>query len=199
MPSPREVAKMLAVFAELFPRPITEQTAKVYEMALSDLTDDQLQYATAKLVRDCTFFPKPVEIREAVGANAKPLPDVAGIVNRLRGLVTYHNGYEHMPSVERVREHCGDAIAQAYGFVGPNRMEGVVFDGSGTGVNIAAREFAEQLADAQESGLPVALPPMQPVKQLISASQSVFIDGQPQRINVAGLLAAIPREDCPDA
>jgi hypothetical protein len=190
MPNPREVAKMLAVFAELFPRPITEQTAKVYEMALSDLTDEQLQYATAKLVRDCTFFPKPVEIREAVGANAKPLPDVRGICDRIRGLVTYHNGYEHMPSVERVREHCGDAIAQAYGLVGPARMEGVVFGGSGTGADIAAREFAAQLEAAQDAGLSVALPPMQAMKLLGHANQTASRSNQPTRIgaSIAGLL-----------
>lgn len=190
MPSRREIAKMLAVFAELYPRPITEQTAGVYEMALSDLTDEQVQIATATLVRTATFFPKPAEIRKAVGANTQPPPDVAGILNRICGLVTYHNGHEYMPSVERVREMCGDAIAQAYGYVGPNRMEGVVFGGIGTGVDIATREFAEALAEAQDAGHSVALPPIQDTKRLSNASQSVFVDGRPQHIgnHIAALL-----------
>jgi hypothetical protein len=193
MPSRREIAKMLAVFAELYPRPITEQTAGVYEMALSDLTDDQIQYATAQLVRTATFFPKPAEIREAVGANVQPAPDTAGILNRIRGLVTYHNGREYMPSVERVSEALGDAIAQAYGYVGPSRMEGVVFGGSGTGVDIAAREFATALAEAQDAGQCVALPPMRDTKQLSNANQSLFVDSRPNGVSshIAALLETV--------
>jgi hypothetical protein len=154
------VVKTLAVFGSLFPRDITPELVTIYHAALEDVTDPELTVAMAKCVKTAKFFPQPAELRDAVGANERSaLPDVAGICERIRGLVTHSAGYgESMPSVERVRQVLGDAIADAYGFVGPQRLEGVIFRGSGTGVDIARREFSDHLYAAQKDGQNIALP-----------------------------------------
>ncbi len=190
MASEAKVQWALSVLSVLSPeRQMTREQVAAYAMALGDMTDEQLDYAVKRAVRECRFYPKPAELRDFAGVNVKPKPDVSGTLDRIRALVTYHRG-DQMPSVERVRESLGDAIANAYGYVGPQRLESVVLGGSGVGADIAGREFATALADAQESGQDVSLPPFREMKQLSNASQSVFIDGQPTRIgqHIAGLL-----------
>lgn len=194
MASDGKVQWALSVLSVLSPeRQMTREQVAAYAMALGDMTDEQLDYAVKRAVRECKFYPKPAELRDFAGVNAKPKPDVTGIISRIRGLVTFFNGAEHMPSVELVRDQLGDAIANAYGFVGPRRLESVVFDGVGVGADIAAREFASALEGAQEAGQSVALPPLTEMKRLSNASQSLFIDGPPQRIgqHIAGLLREV--------
>lgn len=173
------VAKTLAVFGALFPRDITPELVSIYHAALSDVSDDALRVAMGKCVQTARFFPQPAEIRDTVGANAKPLPDVDGIVERLKGMCDYHPQYgTTMPRVERVRAELGDAIADAYGFVGPKRLEAVVFGGEGTGADIAAREFAEHLLDAQQAGAEVRM--LQPVgRPMLSAPSVTLYDARP--------------------
>lgn len=171
------VVKTLAVFGALFPRDISPELVSIYHAALSDVSDDDLKLAMGKCVQTARFFPQPAELRDKVGANVKALPDMSAIHARLRSLVFVTGRSEDLPSVEKVRAHCGDAIASAYGLVGPKRLEGFVFDGTGVGTDIAVREFAKAIADAQESGQDIALPPLPQVKQLGNASQSLFVDG----------------------
>lgn len=154
------VVKTLAVFGSLFPRDISPELVSIYHAALEDVGDDGLRAAMAQCVRTAKFFPTPAEIRDAVGANNRSaLPDVSGICERIRGLCSYHpQAGDTLPSVERVRQVLGDAIADAYGYVGPARLEGVIFRGSGTGVDIARREFADLLAAAQKDGQHIAIP-----------------------------------------
>lgn len=195
MASDGKVQWALSVLSVLSPeRQMTREQVAAYAMALGDMTDEQLDYAVKRAVRECRFYPKPAELRDFAGVNAKPKPDVSGALDRIRALVTYYNG-EQMPSVERVRDALGDVIANAYGYVGPQRLEAVVLGGSGVGVDIAAREFATALSDAQASGQDIALPPLTAMPQLSNASQSLFLDGQPQRIgtHIAGLLPFVSK------
>lgn len=190
------IASVLHGFGITFRTPITKELAQTWIRALADVPDDLLQVAANRVVLECEFFPTPAKVRNLAGMNATQKPDVTGILNRIRGLTTYHpNIGDQMPSVERVRAELGDAIANAYGYIGPRRLEAVVFDGVGTGADIAAREFATALDDAQDAGQSVALPPMRQTKQIGTASQSVFYDNaRPTRIgqHIAGLLGDTP-------
>lgn len=183
--------KMLAVNFRHSPDP---QLPDLWLAAFADLTDEQMQKATVAIVSTDDFFPTVKRVRDVLGLNHKPKPDVAGTFARLRALTTYHpNTGDTMPSVERVREELGDAIADAYGFVGPKRLEAAVFDGTGTGADIAAREFAEQLEAAQDAGLSVALPPMHAMKLLGHANQTASRSDQPQRIGGMRPIAQLMR------
>ena len=152
----------------------------IWWLALQDVPDDRLSAAVGRIVARSRFFPTVAEVRDALGLNVQPLPDVTGICERLRGMCDYHPNHGTMlPSVERVRRELGEAIADAYGYIGPNRLEAVVFGGGGVGADIAGREFATALSTAQEAGQVVALPPVRETPRLSNASQSVFIDGVP--------------------
>ncbi len=174
MASNTAVAACLAVLKHLpSDSPVTAETVAFYALGLRDLSDDALERATARAAASCTFRPQPAELIKLSG-HQPSLPDVDGIVSRLRGMCDYHPQYgTKMPSVERVRNELGDAIADAYGFVGPKRLEAVVFGGDGTGAEIAAREFAELLRDAQRDGADVQLLP--PVARPMLAAPSVTL------------------------
>ena len=191
MASKQTIAKCVAILGTAFPKDIPVGLLDVWTLALADVADADLERATLTAIQTSEFFPSIKAIRDAAGVNAKSLPGTAGILTRLRGMMGFH---EEMPSVERVREELGDAIANAYGFVGPKRLEAVVLDGEGVGADIASREFATALRNAQESGQSVTLPPLSEVKRLSNARQSLFIDGEPpKRIgqHIAGLLPQV--------
>lgn len=196
MASEQKIQWALSVLSVLSPeRQMTREQVAAYAMALGDMTDEQLDYAVKRAVRECKFYPKPAELRDLAGVNSKPKPDVTGILARIKALTTYHpNTGDTLPSVERVREELGDAIANAYGYIGPRRLEAVVFEGVGVGADIAGREFATALEDAQDAGQVVALPPMREMRRLSNANQSVFVDGaEPQRLaqHIGGLLKSV--------
>ena len=57
-----------AMFAS-FSSECTEATLQGYWLGLSDLTIEQVEAAVAKSIRECKFVPRPVELRELVGAH----------------------------------------------------------------------------------------------------------------------------------
>lgn len=183
MASKQAIGAAMLGLAANYNRDIAPELVGIWMKALHDVTDEQLDVSVQRIVAESKFFPTVAEVREKAGANAQPLPDTDGILRRIRGLVTFDARYgESMPSVERVRDALGDAIADAYGFVGPRRLEAVVFGGSSVGVDIAAREFGSALQAAQKSGQVIALPSGAEVKQLSNREQSVFLsDAVPQR------------------
>lgn len=193
MASKQAIATALKGLAANYGTALDPDLPDIWLLGLQDVEDAALMQAMGKVVATDEFFPKLARVRNLLGMNVQPLPDVNGIVERLRGMCDYHPNYgTTLPSVERVRAELGDAIADAYGFIGPKRLEAVVFSGEGVGADIAAREFGEHLQAAQKVGANVTLLPSTARKQLSNASQSVFLDGaRPQRIgqHIRGLLA----------
>lgn len=177
MASTEAVARCLSIIKHLpSDGPLTAESVTFYALGCRELTDAELEAATARAVSSCTFRPQPAELVKLSGY--KPaLPDVNGIVARLRGMCDYHPNYgTSLPSVERVRAELGDAIADAYGYIGPKRLESVVFGGEGVGADIAAREFGEHLLDAQKVGANVSLPA--PVARPMLAAPSITLYGE---------------------
>jgi hypothetical protein len=165
----------------------------IWLLGLQDVGDADLLRAIGKIVAEDEFFPKLARVRNVLGLNRKTPPDVTGILERIRALTTYHpNTGDTLPRVETVRDELGDAIANAYGFVGPNRLQAVVFGGSGVGADIAGREFADALEHAQEAGESVALPPVSQSKRLTAGRPSVTIYGE-RPAPLIPLLASGPR------
>jgi len=62
------VARMFAIFAEVWPREAeraSDLTLEVYGRVLADIQDDLLSAAVVSVVCGATFYPKPAEIRRA--------------------------------------------------------------------------------------------------------------------------------------
>lgn len=59
----------LAVLAEAFGEPMSKARSAAYFDALADLPLDDVRAAIRSALRDCTFFPKPVELRKYSGTH----------------------------------------------------------------------------------------------------------------------------------
>lgn len=169
MATPNAVGKCLALFGSIFPRDISPELTQVWIDAFSDVTDEQLGAVTRTAIKTAKYFPVPAELRDMLGANHRALPDVAGIRDRLRHMAAQND--DRMPSVERVRLVLGPAIASAYSFIGPHRLEGFVFDGYGVGTDIATREFGDALSAEQDHGADLTLPSVADTLRLNAAPQ----------------------------
>lgn len=180
MASTEAVVRCLSVLKHLpSDTPLTEESVAFYAIGLRGLSDDQLDRATERAVSSCTFRPMPKDLLALV-AEPKPLPDVRGILERLRGMCDYHPNYgTTLPSVQRVRNELGDAIADAYGFIGPKRLEAIVFDGEGVGADIAMREFADHLYAAQKDGADITLLPSV-ARPMLAAPSLTLYDNAPR-------------------
>ena len=64
-----EFTKILTGLAAMFDKPLTELLRDMYFGALQDLTIEQINNAGNQLARTATFFPKPVEFRNAINGN----------------------------------------------------------------------------------------------------------------------------------
>jgi hypothetical protein len=60
-------AELLALLGETFQEPISEARCAAYFDALRDLPLAAVQAAVREALRDCRFFPRPVELRERAG------------------------------------------------------------------------------------------------------------------------------------
>ena len=56
----------LAVMAETFDKPLSALLIKVYQRALSDYSDDQIEHAMMTAIMSLKWFPKPVELIELI-------------------------------------------------------------------------------------------------------------------------------------
>lgn len=81
-----KMAEWLSALGETFDREISDALAEVYSRALSDLTDDELDRGMGLVIRNCRFFPKPVEILEYARGGAAPAKD--------RALLAFHSVYD---------------------------------------------------------------------------------------------------------
>lgn len=164
MATPDAIAGALALLAEARPdRAITAQTVQVYAVALEDIDDAALGRAVKRALRECKFFPVPAELREFAGVakpRPVPAPDVAELVRQIWGHAEDSPGYgQRPPRVELVRQVFGDSVAEAYGYVGPERL----FSSNQTTWEIARRDFAEELRASMSARAERALPPMRPL------------------------------------
>ena len=62
----KEFAAVMLGIAEVFRATLTEQRIKLYAQALSDLSQEQVESAAARAIRECRYFPTPRELREFV-------------------------------------------------------------------------------------------------------------------------------------
>lgn len=71
-------AQLCAMLAETFGEVISPVRAAAYWEALADLPFDRVRQGALRCLRTCTFFPKPAEIRDAVGKREplRVVPDV---------------------------------------------------------------------------------------------------------------------------
>jgi hypothetical protein len=149
MASREAVAKTVAVLAAtLGNREVTPAMIEGYAFALEDVEDGRLATAMRRALTDCKFFPTPSELRDFAGmpkAADEPTPDVEGLLKNIWGHADYDPQYGTTPPrVEVVRAVFGDAVAEAYGYVGPGRL----FSSNETTWTIARRDFAESLRSA---------------------------------------------------
>lgn len=68
MASNETIAKVVALLCEAFGRKPTPATFEVFAVALSDLSDQQVDAAGGIAARRCKFMPTPAELREFAGA-----------------------------------------------------------------------------------------------------------------------------------
>ena len=62
------MAAILAQFAELWDKQLTESLLNIYIAALEDLAIEDIEDAARDALRDSSYFPKPVDLRRLVGA-----------------------------------------------------------------------------------------------------------------------------------
>ena len=185
MASREAVGKSLAVLGATFPRDITPELVAVWLEVFADVEDEALGRATRKALSVCRFFPVPAELRELIGANRVAVPDTETLVEQLRGLSDYHPVRGTTPpSVERVRQAFGDAVAEAYGLAGGGRR---LLSGNETTASIARREFDTALAEA----VAVHGMPPEPLLALPSGNAGgiVYFDDAPRQRGPARLTA----------
>ncbi|HWO72170.1 MAG TPA: hypothetical protein VNN21_01280 [Dehalococcoidia bacterium] len=88
----------LVITAEVFGEPLSPLKAGAYFQALSDLDLKAVTTALARCERNCRFFPKPVEVREAIYHD----PESDRQRERLKGYLTYSLDYSTVDEVNAI-------------------------------------------------------------------------------------------------
>lgn len=65
----KEFTKILIMVAELFDKDLSENLINLYFHALKDLDISKIKTASSNLIKSATFFPKPVDFRNAIIGN----------------------------------------------------------------------------------------------------------------------------------
>lgn len=84
-------ASLLAALAASFGKEADEATAEGYWIGLCDLEIGEVELACQRAIRECKFFPVPVELRRLAGQISAPLRAVTawGVVSAAVGSVGY--------------------------------------------------------------------------------------------------------------
>lgn len=160
MASNPQVARILAILQEVWPREITTELVRIYADTLRDLDDDALMRAARQHLRTARFFPTPAELRDAAGVNRAPFVDTEHLLDCIAMLSSYHpRSGTTPPRVEQVRGAFGDATAEAYGIAGGGDR---LYSGNETTRAIARREFAQELRELIRQRGPSAFPAANP-------------------------------------
>jgi hypothetical protein len=140
------VAATLALLHELFPtREVTSTTGEAWGMMFEDWTDEDLMACTRSAAKQPgrKFFPTPPEIMDCRPA---AVIDSGKILRQISALGVYNPHGWVYPSIERVRQTMGDAVAEAYAAAGGERC--FAADGS-VAQDMARRTFAAELKATQ--------------------------------------------------
>lgn len=70
MDSGRDILEGLCWLAEAYAEPLTPARVKVYTMALSDLSPQELSIGFNRAIREQKFWPRPAELKELATGNA---------------------------------------------------------------------------------------------------------------------------------
>lgn len=92
MATSKAVAALLDILQHLYPsREVDAGTATAWHWALQDVSDDRLEWAAKRLVREPgrTFFPTPNELRAFLPPVAAPLT----LANPDDAIVQYYDGH----------------------------------------------------------------------------------------------------------
>lgn len=73
----KQFAGLLGALGEIFGQEVSKPKLKLYFAALRDLTIEQIERATEQIAGSAKFFPRPVEIREAVEGSIQDRAAVA--------------------------------------------------------------------------------------------------------------------------
>jgi hypothetical protein len=106
----------LTGLAEIFNEPVSTPRMNAYFSALSDLSIDRVEAAVAQLMRTAKFFPKPIEIREALQGSTRDQAETAW--RTFLKLVIEENYY---PSLQVQDGTLAFAIEQFGGWIEANR------------------------------------------------------------------------------
>ena len=200
MATRQAVLATLTMLAREYAGTVTEEKADLWLAALEDVSDVALAAAVATVIKTHTggFIPPVAVIREAAGANALPAIDAGRLLREIDRLGEHNpaTGWQS-PSVEVVRQIKGDAVADAYAAAGgPERL----FEGGATTREIAAREFAQEMAaQVKAHGGAALLPPAVPaVPQLAAGDAQPKIEAPAVQFNWRAVLKgafALPKPD----
>jgi hypothetical protein len=150
MASAEAIGTVLALLHEYYPnRPLSPNTLAAWRLAFVDIPDADLSAAVMLVAKQPgrTFFPTPGEIFAVLTEKIAPPPteELLRSIQQL-GFYTPQHGWIN-PRVDAVRECFGDAIASAYGYVGPGRL----YSDNDTTREIARRDFGLALLDAMDT------------------------------------------------
>lgn len=106
-------ALLMLGIGETYGEPVSEARMEIYFRALSDLSLEQLQAAATIHANSSRFFPKPVELREAIQGNVEDRADVAWAA--VQSLVRRHGYYANPADIKWPDEQTKDAALRLYG------------------------------------------------------------------------------------
>jgi hypothetical protein len=98
---------LLSGLAEVFDAPLSEARTELYFRALEDLSLTALQDAAGRAMRECRFFPKPVELRELAGVDDDERAEFAWLAL----LEAFQMGYD---GCELPHDHITMALVRVY-------------------------------------------------------------------------------------
>lgn len=156
MADTKTISRALAILAEVWPRPLTPELVKIYQVALQDVDDETVLRAVRRAVTESKFFPVPAELRTLAGVDRQLVVDAEALLDRIAGLGQYHPASGmRWPSAAAVRQLVGEHVGDAYAVAGGGAR---LFSGHETTRGIARREFAQDFKRALEVHGRSALP-----------------------------------------
>jgi hypothetical protein len=160
MATERAVARMMKIFSRNFAGEVTKDRCKLYHAALQDVSDEQLDAATARVIREheSEFIPPVAIIRKFAAANARPILDVEATIIAISRYGASPPARWYPPRPDALRAYFPEGVVRAYAEVGGT----VLFSDNATTREIAYRDFAkvyrETVRDDPRLGITPALP-----------------------------------------
>jgi hypothetical protein len=176
--SERAVARMMRIFSRNFAGEVTADRCKLYHAALQDVSDEQLDAATARIVKEheSEFIPPVAIIRKFAAANARPSIDVESTIVAIGRYGEMGHTRWYPPRPETIAKHFPPAVVRAYAEVGGT----VLFSDNATTREIAFRDFGraykETVREDPRLGVSPALPAAAPAPKLLAPGELEIVD-----------------------